>query len=524
MRDAPGALLRACLAGLFSLLCGPLAAQSLPDSLIAATPESRRSQPPFVRLARDEPAAASRIGRIPVYGTPAASGAAASGFDSLSRKRRKARAYPGARPPKAGLPSAASAPRRTPVAAAVAGTALGSPPRRRLRPDDDPFGAVGFYAGGLLTRTAVELSGGYDSNPARIATGKGSTVSMIAGELLMASNWSRHALNVDLRGSFTHYGDRPDCDCLPGSVPDTLDRPDVTGKAAGRVDVTRDLRIESEARLRVATDNPGSPDIAAGLSRYTTYASVGGSLGLVRRFNRLELGVSGGIDRTAYEWSRFTNGATASNHDRDYAQSTLTGRASYEMTPGVKPFVEASLDRRVHDLAADRSGYLRDSRGFTVKAGTTFELTRLITGEAAVGYLTRGYDDARLGDLSGLLTSASLVWSVTPLTTVKFTATSTIDETTLAGVPGVANRSYGAEISHALRRWLVGTLKFTAGNSDYVGAGRSDRSYSAAAALTYKLSRTMHLKGEFRRDWLQSSIPGSDYTANVVMLGLRFQR
>lgn len=524
------------LAGFTTMAPLPARGQAPAEVLMSPLPEGRRSQPElFGKVSRESGAAPSRIGKLPTYDIPAAAGASESGFDSLNRKRRKPKFYPGTKPLKRGTaaqpaasPSASSltAAQRAPVAAAVAGTAPGQPARRRLRPDDDPFGQVGFYAGSFLTKTAVELSGGYDSNPARINNGSGSAFYMIAPELMMTSEWTRHALALDLRGSFTWFGSKIDCACLPGasSVPDSLDRPDLTGKLTGRIDVTRDLRIDSEARLRVATENPGSPSIDANLTRYVNYATLGGTVGAVRRFNRLELGVSGAVDRTAYEWSRFTDGSSASNHDRDLVQYGATARAAYEMTPGVKPFVEAAVDRRVHDIATDRSGYLRDSRGMTVKAGSTFELTRLVTGEASVGYLARRYDDARLGELSGLLTSASLVWTVTPLTTVKLTATSTIDETTVAGVPGVVNRSYAAQVDHSFRRWLVGTLKFSVGDARYEGSTRRDQSYSASAGLVYKLSRTVHLKGEFRRDWLHSSIAGSDYTASIVTLGLRFQR
>src|ERR1700709_2370857 len=48
---------------------------------------------------KDRPAP-SRIGKIPPYGVPAASGASVSGFDSLNRTRKKPRLYPGQARPK----------------------------------------------------------------------------------------------------------------------------------------------------------------------------------------------------------------------------------------------------------------------------------------------------------------------------------------------------------------------------------------------------------------------------------------
>ena len=96
---------------------------------------------------------------------------------------------------------------KPPVPPAVAGTVPGQPPRRRLKVDDDPFGAVGDYAGPFLVKSAVEISAGYDCNPGRLEPAeRGLPHWVVAPELLAVSNWDRHALVADLRGSFTGYG------------------------------------------------------------------------------------------------------------------------------------------------------------------------------------------------------------------------------------------------------------------------------------------------------------------------------
>ena len=69
--------------------------------------------------------------------------------------------------------------------------------------------------------------------------------------------------------------------------------------------------------------------------------------------------------------------------------------------PGLKPFVEVEGDTRVHDLLVDRNGYARNSNGGYVKAGTSFEFSRLLTGEVAVGWAARTYEDPRLRPSAG---------------------------------------------------------------------------------------------------------------------------
>lgn len=475
------------------------------------------------------PKASSRIGAIPTYGIPAAFGASENGFDSLNRTRKKPKLYPGAPKPKFvgpgnPAPSVTKAKVTAPVSPSVAGTFPGQPPRRRLKPDDDPFANVGFHTGSFLTKAAVEVWGGYNTNPGRMDQPKGSAFYTVAPELLIASDWERHSLIADLRGSFTGYDKTltpPANGPLP--VPINLDTPAFDGRVRGRVDATRDTRINTELRMRVFTDNPGSPNIQAGLSEYPLATTVGGTAGVEHDFNRLQVSVAGLADRTTYQQSKLTDGMMSSNDDRNFNQFGLLSRVSYDLMPGVKPFGEVSADTRKHDVAADRAGYLRDSDGGYVKAGSTFEFSRLLTGEAAIGYSLRTYQDPRLTDMKGLLTSASLIWTATGLTTVTLAATSSIDETTLPGVSGVISRDYSLQVDHAFRRWLIGTAKVGTGTSDYDGT-RFDKRYFVEGDLVYKLSRTFHIKGQVRQDWLESSVAGAASSATVVMLGIRVQR
>jgi hypothetical protein len=486
--------------------------------------------------------APSRIGQTPQYGLPAASGASDSGFDSLNRNRKKTKYYPGQAKPKpppgpgspppgdSKLPLRLSIPpsesaNKAPLPPAMAGTVAGQPPRRRLKVDDDPFGAIGDYAGGFLIKSAVELSGGYDTNPGRTAVPKGVPFWVVAPEFLAVSNWDRHALVADLRGSFTGYGHSlpPTIDGAISSAPTNINRPDFTGHIDGRLDVTRDTSVLAEARLRVSTDNPGSPNIQAGLAQYPIYTTLGGSLGVDQNFNRLNLFAGATVDRTVYQNSLLTDGTTSSNEDRNFNQYGGIGRASYELTPALKPFVEVEGDSRVHDLPLDSNGFARDSSGGYVRGGTTFEFTRLLIGEISIGYAARNYVDPRLSPLQGLLTAGSLTWTATPLTTVRFNTTTSIDETTLPGTSGVLTHLYTGEVDHDFRRWLTGIGRFTYGTMDYQGDGRVDQIYSVEGDLIYKMTRNLWVKGTLSRNILASNVVGASSASTVVMLGVRVQ-
>ena len=493
----------------------------------------------------DKPAP-SRIGQIPKYGLPAANGAADSGYDSLNRKRKKPKYYPGQARPKPPVgpgsqppplvapvvsgrvriaPPPSDTAKKTPLPPAMAGTIPGQPLRKRLRIDDDPFGAVGDYAGGFLIKGAVELGAGYDTNPGRLAVPQGRPFYLIAPEFLAVSDWERHAVVADLRGSFTGYGNNltPNADGTPLSAPIDIDRPNFIGHIDGRLDVSRDTRLLAQGRLLVSTDNPGSPNVQAGLRRYPIYTTVGGTFGVDQNFNRLQVSGGATVDRTDYQWSNLTDGTLSSNDDRNFTQYGGIGRVSYEVMPGLKPFGEMQGDSRVHDIYLDRNGFARNSTGGYAKAGTSFEFSRLLTGEIAIGWAERSYIDPRLPRLQGFLTTASLVWTATPLTTARFFADTQIVETTLPSVAGILVHTYTFEVDHDFRRWLTGIGRFTYGTLDYQGDIRRDKTYSVSGDLIYKLNRSLWLKGTLRRDWLDSNIPGASSNATVVMMGVRVQ-
>jgi hypothetical protein len=497
----------------------------------------------------------SPVGQLPAFGTPPGSGAGKTGFIS-ARPKRKAKSgsetstTPSLAPPLRLSPSGppvttdreaetaqAKAKRKAPVrkaepAAAKPATAPRAPavvqreqakqeiyalpntavPIRKRPAEEDPYEQLGIRAGAFLVRPAIETSVGYDTNPARVENGRGSAFVKVAPELYARSDWLRHEVVVDMRGSQIWYRDTPE-----------ENRPDFDGKVRGRIDVTDATRGELEARYRVATDNPGSPNIQAGLAELPIFTTIGGSAGIAQRFNRFELAVKGSAERTEYADSKLTDGTTVSNAGRNFEQYGGQARAGYELTPGIIPFVQVEADTRIYDLPIDAGGVKRDSDGISGKAGTTFEISRKLTGEVALGYLVRKYEDPRLQNLAGLLVDASLVWLPTGLTTVKLTAKTSANESTLTDVSGVFTHDYGLQVDHAFRRWLIATARVGYGLDDYVGSDREDDRYTASLGLAYKLSRTWQVKGEVRREWLKSNVPGADYTANIAMVGLRWQ-
>ena len=395
---------------------------------------------------------------------------------------------------------------------------LGTPtlPRPLPVPDTDPYAPVGIRGGSFMFFPAVELSSGYSTNPQAIPGGPGSPYFVVAPELHVQSDWSRHSLTADIVGTYTDYYDN--------NFTPSLNRPYLNSKIDGRIDVTRDTQVVLENRVIVSTDNPGSPNIAVGLARLPIDTTVGGTAGVVQNFNPVILSLKGTIDRTEYQDSTLTDGETASNADRDLNQYAAIGRFGFDLNTGVVPFVEGQVDQRVYDQTIDAGGNQRNSTGTSVKAGATLNLVNDLVGEMAAGYLERTYVDPTLPRIAGPTLDGSLTWYATALTTAKFTASSVVTESVLTGVSGAFSRDVNVQVDHAFRRYLIATAKLGYGHDDYVGLGRVDDRYFASIGATYKFTREIWLKGELRHDWLNSTEANTSYQATSILVGVRLQR
>ena len=391
--------------------------------------------------------------------------------------------------------------------------AIAPRPIRRRIIEDEPFGPTGFRRGAFIFKPAVDVSGGYNSNPAQRQNFPGSSFEQTAAELNIKSDWLRHEWNTDLRGSYIWYNDLPQ-----------YSKPDVNLRTNARIDITKQTRANIDGYFALAADDPGDPNLPTDVAKPPLFISTGGTAGITHEFNRLAVTLKGGIDRTAYGDALLNNGSLLDLRDRNYNQYGLRLRVGYETLPGIIPFVEGGIDHRQHDRTTDENGINRDSSGQFVKVGTTFELSRYLVGEASVGLLEREYADPAFQKLHSPLFDASLIYYATPLTTLKLNAATTVGESIISGVSGALSNDFAFQIDHAFRRWLIGTVKLGYGTDNYEGSARDDKRYIVSGGLIYKMTRDVHLRAEYRREWLTSTFPTQDYTANIFTVGLRLMR
>jgi len=391
-------------------------------------------------------------------------------------------------------------------------------PRPKI--ERNPYDPVGTGVGSLRVTPFVEAAFGYDSNPNRLSSTTphgGSRLLRGDAGLAVKSEWARHDFVGNLRLGYSEYFDVP-----------AASRPDGVGAFDARYDVTRDTALTLGGRFTLDTQRPGAPAIYSGLPNVTvvnrpTIFSFGAAPGVTQKFNRLELSLRGAFDRTMYQNAFYSDGTSLNLKSTDFNAYGLNLRVAYEATPDLKPFVDATIDKRIHDTPVDVWGYRRDGNGMVLRGGATIRISDLLKGEASGGYGERTYADPRLPKLRGPTIDASLIYTPSALTTVTLRGVTTLNETTVSGAAGALTRSISAQVTHDLLRNLTVTAIGTFYANDYQGTNLKERGYSAAVRLDYKITRSIAIRGSFTHERLDSTARGSDYTANVYLVGLRFQ-
>jgi hypothetical protein len=386
--------------------------------------------------------------------------------------------------------------------------ALPPPPARRvIKREDKPFDPVGLYVGDLKLTPYIEEDAGYASNPFGAANAaKGSALSTTEVGVGLQSNWSRNELSGQARLGYNEYFQTPGASAPYGS-----------GQVDYRVDASRDLSFDTEGRFNVASETNsqlGLGGVAA--DTLTMVSTYGATAGLINKFGDLSIGLHGTVDRVQYEGGELDTD--------DYTDYGLKLRAGYRLSEAVQPFAEIDGDVRDYDSRIDAAGYDRASDGVAGKAGVTLNISEMLKGEASLGYGVREYRDPRLPNVGAPLVDASLIWSVTPLTTITWRTATQLQDAVVPGASADINHTYTINIDHALTERVKLGANAGFSTDTYIGDNQHDRTYTLGATAEYHLSRDVVLKASAQHLQLVSNLPGSSYSSDTVLLGVRLQR
>ena len=367
---------------------------------------------------------------------------------------------------------------------------------------DDPFEPLGIRAGAFLIYPSLEAAGTYDDN---IFATKNNTeddfIFTLRPELRAQSQWSVHSLAATAFSEFGFFADENDSNYE-----------DFGGALDGRVDITREAATFgrlSFARLhedRDSADDGGQDDVT---QFWVTEARLRHRQSFARFF----------VQPTAFARRRaFENAGDISNADRD--RSTFGGglRVGVNATPAINVFAEGNADVVRYDDAGD----INDNNGYDARVGVEVDVTRLVFGEASIGYAFRQNDEFE--NEGGLAGDIGITWTPTPLTTVNFTGRAGFDETTVTfegdRSSGNLATGIGVRVDHELRRNIRLNASAAYDRDDFQGTSRTDDTFRLGAGVAYLLNRNLSVEASYRFDTRNSDANNEEFDRNIFRIGV----
>jgi hypothetical protein len=390
--------------------------------------------------------------------------------------------------------------------------------RDPVAPEDRPvknrpwpeFAPVGIRYGPWMYYPTATVGTFYDSNVFSSPTNRQSDfATRFAAGLRARSLWERHALDFDLKTDSTLYRDHT-----------TLNESNVDFNANGRLDIDHSTQLLGHVQAAYLHDDVGSLTSPAGAIEPTPYSLFSSDATLRKEFGRFTVSGGGQVDAYNYGSVRAADGSLINQDSRDGQIYTAHERIDYAFSEKLAAF--ASLENNKRDFRGSPGASL-DSSGYRALAGIDIELTHLIKGEFAGGYLKQNFVSPTIGDISGPAYRAMLTWSPTRQLDVHFNAEQIVTTTAQTSATGVLANSFQLGADYELRPDLVLSPLFVYEKDDFKGQPRKDNVYAAELRLKRIFNRWASASVYYRYLQRDSNNPLNSYEKHVVGINASVQ-
>ncbi|GGB95300.1 hypothetical protein GCM10011494_12200 [Novosphingobium endophyticum] len=272
------------------------------------------------------------------------------------------------------------------------------------------------------------------------------------------------------------------------------------------------------------SEQRSSPDSVAGIVRPNRFHVTEAYGDLSHTFNRVS--IRGTVDFERVNYIDNFNGA-GEIIDQDFRdRSTVTGNLilEYTVSPSFALFAAGSANKRDYRTRTDLVP-ARDSKGYELALGSSFEISRLMHGTIRVGYMRQNYEDPLFNDRRSLLVRGEVAYYLTPLVTLTAKVDRRTAETGVREAAGYVRTNASLRADYELKRNLL--LHLEAGNEhrSFVSLDRKDNRFSASFGSTWLLSPRWSVRTDFshRRQNSSGTLPGREFHDNQVSIGVVFK-
>ncbi|MDD1453161.1 outer membrane beta-barrel protein [Sphingomonas sp. H160509] len=350
----------------------------------------------------------------------------------------------------------------------------------RARPD---FDAVGIPVGGFTLFPVGSLGLTYDGN---VFNGRQNQVADVSGNARLAavvrSNWSRHQIVLD---GFVNQRAYATYTSESGIT--------YRARAQGRYDIGAQTKASVEVnRERVFLQRSSLTEVLP-TRQPVRYDLTSGAIGLSRDIGRLRVSGQGYVGRYDFNDAERVDGTPISQRFRTYDLYRGSLQVGYALDAGPVVFVRGIADTRRYRFSAPPID--RDSSTIEVLAGLSSDITPLLRGRIAVGYISADFKQPNIASRSAPSFDVDLDYLATELTTVHLSGRRYFQNVSLADSPGVLSTEAVIGADHELLRNLIISGEVVYRQTDFIASASDGSALGSEARAQLFINRRLRLNG-----------------------------
>lgn len=286
-------------------------------------------------------------------------------------------------------------------------------------------------------------------------------------------------------------------------------------RGTGRQELGGGFTVGVETGYRRQAERRSDPGAINTTLRPILYDAADAGGNLQWEGGRLRLRGTGSVASFTFRNGVLPDGTPLLLDFRDRTLYRYGATGDYALTANTAVRVQANYARSNYNVSAASGGLDRSSRRLELLGGVSFEFTDLLRGEIGLGFIDLKYDSPVFQAFSGFGGRVQVEYLPTPLTTITFRASRTIEEAGLPLSPAYLRTAVSITADHELYRNVIISGYLDYSNNRFRQPDRSDRRPSAGASARYRMSRTVSLIARY--DYLHASSSPANLGRNISL-------
>jgi len=213
--------------------------------------------------------------------------------------------------------------------------------------------------------------------------------------------------------------------------------------------------------------------------------------------------------------------------DIDRDEYRLDSRVGVVVGPHTTLFVDPGYTWVRYDQNLDSMGFKRNSEGYDVRVGVSYDASAAFYIEAGAGYFRRNFQDSRLKSLSGVSALVRAYWNPTEVLSFMLEGTRGATDAYTSPASGTTRAITATSVKFRTAWEATDALIIDGGAAwyrfDFRSTDRTDNLYVLDLGAKYYLSRYLYLGLRFTHEWRDSDNSTLNYQDNRVLFSISTQ-